>query len=106
MKFKMKWCVSVQSMQKVTAVLSSTGALAPAGQQEAGASGAEFETSAQDQFPPLCLRLRPPAGIRRTHYLWQEHESAHFVHFRLFWLISEEKQKQYQLDGEHSKKRT
>lgn len=89
---------------KVTAVLFSTGTLTPAGQQEAGASGAESETSAQDQFTPLCLRLRPPAGIWRAHYLWQEHEGHHFLHFSLPWLISTENQKQYQLDGERSKK--
>lgn len=88
----------------VTAVLPSTGALAAASQQEAGASGTESETSAQDQFPPLCLRLRPPAGIRRAHYLWQEHEGPHFLHFSPPWLISTENQKQYQLDGEHGKK--
>lgn len=54
-----------------------TGPSFAALQEEAATSGPEPEAREQEELPALRLRLLPPRGLRRAHYLGQKHEDEH-----------------------------
>jgi len=72
--------------------------LSPAVQKETRTSGAEPEERTQDELPPLCVRLLPPTGLRRAHYVWQKHEEDEYS---FFCLLSWPSSTQLHLDRKH-----
>lgn len=85
-----------------------TGSSFAAVQEKTKASGAEPEASPPDELSPLCLRLLPPARLRRADHLGQKHESEHTVFLSLPGKNSTELQldRKYTEEEERSLSRT